>query len=92
MATQTSPLNGKQVRYDNIEYIRDKTKAEDEMGRHRIGFALCGMKLELHLQFVGAQNAWIIEGHYKSNPYVNPYVLRTDGVFRQLHTDKIAKR
>jgi len=48
--------------------------------------------LKLRPQFVGAYDAWIVEGHYKSNPYGNPYLLCVDGRFVQIHTNKVATR
>lgn len=85
MATETSPLNGKQVRYDDIKHFPTKEEAQTAIAQQKT-------TLNLRPQSVGASKTWIIEGHYKSEPYGNPYVLRTDGVFRKLHTDKPATR
>ena len=85
MTTLASPVNGQQVRYDNIQYYTTKEGALFEIGKRN-------MQLCMHPQFVGAEGRWVIEGHYKSDPYGNPYILRDDGVFRKLHTDKPATR
>lgn len=85
MTTETSPVTGKQVRYDDIKHFPTKEAANTEIAARK-------ETLRMRPQFVGADNAWIIEGHYKSAPYGNPYVLRTDNVFRQVHTDKPATR
>ncbi len=85
MTTQASPLTGKQVHYDDIKYFTTKADADAAIAKHKL-------KLRMYAQFVGAEDAWAIQGTYKSDPYTNPYVLRTDGVFRQIHTDKPATR
>jgi hypothetical protein len=82
-----SPVNGQPVRYDNIQYFTTKEDATTEIDRRKGLLQLC-----LRAQYVAAEDKHIIEGHYKSDSYGNPYVLRDDGIFRQLHTDKPATR